>query len=366
MALSDWMRIGRRSRARRFTDGEERPKEARTRDPGVGLQKTSEAFRGRRLAVGLVFLTGLLGLGLAGVWAYQKGSWEPGDSRHTVGAFPQEVPPVVKELALRCRRWRPGDLRLGLREAWCGVGTGAANQVNDVGPPAVSSGAGPLEIGTLGKNWIQLVGAGGNSEGAPDPHEPQFSLQQAQLAEWHVPELTERCLRAEAGTGPARRVGFLRGRREDSPRADPVRPPPFWTASRPGLLALRLTPGFLQVKRYLEEALAERPIQEFRGRLLFERRERFRWGVSWRRCILDSPAGGVRLQWFANDDYGMSELREFFEAPFFSEAETEQFYRWLGRWGWHEGPFRHGAVWMGVLPGDGLIFVEIFWKELGG
>jgi hypothetical protein len=169
-------------------------------------------------------------------------------------------------------------------------------------------------------------------------------------------------------SNPATRVEGTSLRRE---QASGVSPPqagqrtPLWTLSAPRLLALQISPGFTQVRHYFEAALGENPVQEVRGRLSFERRQRFRWGVSWRRCVLDAPAGGVRVQWFANDDFGISELREFFEAPFFTESETEQFYRWLGRWGWHEAPFRKGVVWMGVLPGDGLVFVEIFWREAG-
>lgn len=311
------------------------------------------------MSAGMIWFAGILvgGFGGAFLGAFREPAWDGA----TFAALPENVTSVWKGFAARCRRWRPGDLRLGLREAWCAAG----HPADAADPPPGSPVRSPLEDGNPGGPHSARTAVPGGSAGAGSecprvPAAPPAS----------VPSF----LRKVRGAGEASGNGSgalwsagLRGQsREDLSRAGPVRPPPFWSVSRPGLLALRVAPNFVQVKRYLEEALAERPVEEFRGRLLFERRERFRWGASWRRCILDCPAGGVRLQWFANDDFGISELREFFEAPFFSEAETAQFYRWLGRWGWHEGPFRQGTVWMGVLPGDGLIFVEIFWREFVG
>ena len=92
----------------------------------------------------------------------------------------------------------------------------------------------------------------------------------------------------------------------------------------------RVPPSLGAVVRYFEEALGEAPVHEDAGRFRFERWEGFAWGASWRRCLVSGGGGSVCLEWWANDDFGVSELREFFEAPFFELSESMVFHQWLG------------------------------------
>lgn len=289
--------------------------------------------------------------------------------REAGGMFPRNRSPAQSFEAVisRCRRWRSGDLRMGLREAWCAVRL-LQNFGND------SEGRFPQGLAPDSR----AVGGGskgGDAIGGETWERPDTTLDSGVALEtdsdqslFPAPVGGAVGQRAAPSARPIPLVGATLRLSVDSDQGGAQRHPVgnenrVWSIASPILLTLRLSPNFQQVKRYLEDALGERPVSEFCGRLLFERRERFRWGVSWRRCLLDAPAGGVRLQWIANDDFGVSELREFFEAPFFSEAETERFYRWLSRRGWHEGPFRRGSVWMGVFTGRDSVFVEIFWRE---
>ena len=121
-------------------------------------------------------------------------------------------------------------------------------------------------------------------------------------------------------------------------------------------------PSFGEVAAYLEDALGQPALLKGRDQLGFEREETVGWGVSWRRALLSRGSGWVHLQWFANDDFGMSELREFFEAPFFLQSESECFYRWLGSGGWHEGQFRGQPVRMGTVGMREFYYVEISWR----
>ncbi len=129
----------------------------------------------------------------------------------------------------------------------------------------------------------------------------------------------------------------------------------------PGLRYERL-PTLTQMRRYFEEALGERAVPEGRNVFGFERRQVFEWGGSCRSARLSEEDGWVRVQWCANDDFGLSELREFFEAPFFMKAETECFYRWLGVGGWQQSFFRGQEIRMGVLATLTGFYVEIRWR----
>jgi len=129
-----------------------------------------------------------------------------------------------------------------------------------------------------------------------------------------------------------------------------------------GGVAERVLPSFGEVASYFEEALGGPGTLVGRDVMAFVRSDPLEWGVSWRRVLLSRGGGWVHLQWFANDDFGMSELREFFEAPFFDVSESECFYRWLGGGGWHEDLFRGQPVRMGVVGMREFYYVEISWR----
>lgn len=129
-----------------------------------------------------------------------------------------------------------------------------------------------------------------------------------------------------------------------------------------GGISERVLPSFGEVASYFEEALGAPGTLVGRDVMAFVRSDPLDWGVSWRRLLLSRGGGWVHLQWFANDDFGMSELRDFFEAPFFDISESESFYRWLGVGGWHEDLFRGQPVRMGVVGMRDFYYVEISWR----
>ncbi len=136
----------------------------------------------------------------------------------------------------------------------------------------------------------------------------------------------------------------------------------------PLLLFLRSLPTIGEVSLYFAEALGQVPVAELGCRIRFERLLVFTWGSSWRRCVLSEGvrgAPGVTLEWWTNDDFGLSELREFFEAPFFRQSESVRFYQWLGEGGTHEADFRGHRLRMSVRKRDGGLFVRIqWWREI--
>lgn len=129
-----------------------------------------------------------------------------------------------------------------------------------------------------------------------------------------------------------------------------------------GPLLYERLPTLRQVTGYFAEALEETPIPHGRNVYVFERMEEFEWGVSCRKARISEEDGWVRVQWCTNDDFGLSELREFFEAPFFMKEETECFYRWLGQGGWWQSVFRGQEVRMGVLATLSGFYVEMRWR----
>jgi hypothetical protein len=130
-----------------------------------------------------------------------------------------------------------------------------------------------------------------------------------------------------------------------------------------GVFKSRVPPSLRAVVRYFEEALGEDPVYEAAGRVRFERWEGFSWGASWRRCLLSGGGGSVCLEWWANDDFGVSELREFFEAPFFELTESMVLHQWLGEGGWHSGVLRGARLAMGVLSRGDYLYVRIRWWQ---
>jgi hypothetical protein len=123
-------------------------------------------------------------------------------------------------------------------------------------------------------------------------------------------------------------------------------------------------PSLEEVASYFAVALGETPTIDGPQTLRFERLLAFVWGKSWRRCILSGGARGapgVTLDWWTNDDFGLSELREFFEAPFFRRCESVRFHQWLGQGGAHEADFRGHRLRMVMGKRDGVFFVRIQW-----
>lgn len=152
---------------------------------------------------------------------------------------------------------------------------------------------------------------------------------------------------------------------EPTEQADPspeifLSPP----AVSPLLFFLTTLPTLEDVTCYFAAALGEVPVLEGQQKLRFERWLVFVWGNSWRRCVLSGSARGapgVTVDWWTNDDFGLSELREFFEAPFFLRRESERFYQWLAEGGAHEADFRGHRLRMAVHKRDGVLSVRIQW-----
>jgi hypothetical protein len=114
---------------------------------------------------------------------------------------------------------------------------------------------------------------------------------------------------------------------------------------------------------YLKGAFGERAISLGGGEYQFERRDEYDGEWSWRtvRVGRGSDGSGVRVQWWCNDDWGVSELREFFEADFFSPEETLALYRWMGSGGAHEGEFSRKKLVVEVLVSEEGMYFELQW-----
>jgi hypothetical protein len=122
-------------------------------------------------------------------------------------------------------------------------------------------------------------------------------------------------------------------------------------------------PSLEQAAGYFREALGERMIVDGPQRYRFERRTDFSWGTSWRRALLVGMEEGLSLEWWASDDFGVSELREFFEAPFFDLSESLLLHGWLSEGGWHEAFFPGHSLRMGVLCRDDYVYVWMRWLD---
>ena len=212
----------------------------------------------------------------------------------------------------RVRRGRPGRLGFGTFEAWCHWRSGGADSTK--GPSLVWRGVPVLlEAGAepVVEGGAQAAAAGDAAAGA-----------------------------SAAGDTSAKDASVE------------------WAAGRSGA-----PPSLRAVVRYFEEALGEEPVFEEGGRVRFERWEGFSWGASWRRCLLSGGGGAVCLEWWANDDFGLSELREFFEAPLFELSESLVLHQWFGEGGWHWGVLRGARLAMGVLSRGDFVYVRIRWWQ---
>ena len=217
----------------------------------------------------------------------------------------------VEGYGSRVRRGRPGRLGFGTFEAWCQWRPGGGGPSRAYAVPGFSNG-------------------GGFSPAQDVLHSVQDALQK------------EAPLDAQ-GAAPL-----------DAQGAAPLEMEVSRSKAPPSLQA---------VVRYFEEALGEDPVYEEAGRFRFERWEGFPWGASWRRCLVSGGRGSVCLEWWANDDFGVSELREFFEAPFFELSESLVLHQWMGEGGWHWGVLRGARLAMGVLSRGDYVYVRIRWWQ---
>ena len=83
---------------------------------------------------------------------------------------------------------------------------------------------------------------------------------------------------------------------------------------------------FNEVVRYFEDALAMAPQERFVDEAIF------RGGTYYENfytITVTRHGPDVRVAFNVIDDYGMTLVREFFEAPFFQKRESEQFYALL-------------------------------------
>ena len=126
-------------------------------------------------------------------------------------------------------------------------------------------------------------------------------------------------------------------------------------------LRMDVAPNLADVRAYFEEALGEVPVLDAAGRLRFERWDTVHWGVSWRRGVLSSLDGVLYLDWLANDNFGLSEVREFFEAPFFDAVQTRLWFTWFQEEGWHEATLRGRRMGMIVRVRGQVLHLRLYW-----
>ena len=80
--------------------------------------------------------------------------------------------------------------------------------------------------------------------------------------------------------------------------------------------------AFQEVVRYFEDALAMAP-QRLTDQVIFHGGS---YHENFYTITVTRRGADVRVDFNVIDDYGMSMVREFFEAPFFQRGESEQFY----------------------------------------
>ena len=236
---------------------------------------------------------------------------------------------------LAMRRPKPGTLWLEPLDAWCGSGPSSGRHASAVG----CSERGPLPVCGSTQNGVVSPclavaaetkrGANLRMGGDVLNGEPEERKRVAHLPEW-VP-------------AALRQAGALVNE--------------FRTES----LKLDTSPNLADVREYFEDALGETPVEDAAGRLLFERWDDLDWGVSWRRGILSCLDGILYLDWLTNDDFGLSEAREFFEAPFFDAVQTRLWYTWLAAGGWHEAVVRGRRMGMSVGVRGHVVHLRLYW-----
>lgn len=233
------------------------------------------------------------------------------------------------------RRPKPGTLWLEPLDAWCGLGLSSGRHTSAVG----YSEHGPLLICDSTQNEVvspcrafaAKAKSGANLRMGRDVLHCE-SEERKRVA--HLPEWVPAALRQE---------GALVNE--------------FRTES----LKLDTSPNLPDVREYLEDAFGETPVEDAAGRLLFERWDDLDWGVSWRRGILSCLDGTLYLDWLTNDDFGLSEARELFEAPFFDAVQTRLWYTWLAAGGWHEAVVRGRRMGMSVGVRGHVVHLRLYW-----
>jgi hypothetical protein len=258
------------------------------------------------------------------------------------------------------RRWSPRHLRFGLREAWCFSkplqifsGQERVPAGRSLSDPVLEDAHESTKDHARFRFKSACAGAQLMGSTATDP---PFAARQHGLRGHAF-----RGHGSDAGLARITACGWAWLGRDGKARAGNgglVKPwgDPLWARY----------PSADQVAQYFSEALDERPVCQGRDMVVFQRSQCFGWGVSWRRGLVEVLPLGVGVRWLANDDFGLSELREFFEAGFFKPEDTERFYRWLAEGGWHQASIEGGVrLKMSVLRGKRATLVEISWQRGG-
>ena len=204
------------------------------------------------------------------------------------------------------RRPKPGTLWLGPLDAWCGPGSSGRKYTPVVG----CSECGPLPVCDFTQNEAALL---------------------------------LRSVAAEAQRRASLRIGgdalvcdAEKQRGYVFPGWVPValrQASALVNEFRTESLKLDTSPNLADAREYFEDALGETPAEDAAGRLLFER-----W-----------------------DDFGLSEAREFFEAPFFDAAQTRLWYTWLAAGGWHEAVVRGRRMGMSMAVRGHVMHLRLYW-----
>ena len=242
--------------------------------------------------------------------------------------------PSPSKRPLAMRRPKPGTLWLGPLDAWCGPGSSGRKYTPVVG----CSECGPLPVCDFTQNEAALL---------------------------------LRSVAAEAQRRASLRIGgdalvcdAEKQRGYVFPGWVPValrQASALVNEFRTESLKLDTSPNLADAREYFEDALGETPAEDAAGRLLFERWDDLDWGVSWRRGILSCLDGVLYLDWLTNDDFGLSEAREFFEAPFFDAAQTRLWYTWLAAGGWHEAVVRGRRMGMSMAVRGHVMHLRLYW-----
>lgn len=241
--------------------------------------------------------------------------------------------PAKRPLAMR--RPKPGTLWLAPLDAWCGPGSSGGKRTSAVG----CRECGSLPVCHFTKNEEALLFRSFAVEAQRRPN-LRIGGYAVDCEAW---ELKGAADLPEWAPVALRQAGALVNE--------------FRTES----LKLDTSPSLADAREYFEDALGETPVEDAAGRLLFERWDDLDWGVSWRRGILSCLDGILYLDWLTNDDFGLSEAREFFEAPFFDATQTRLWYAWLETGGWHEAVVRGRRMGMSVGVRGHVVHLRLYW-----
>ena len=291
-----------------------------------------------------------------------ESGWSPGVEGSLLGKPAQPSDSKWRDAGVH-RRWQPWQLRFGLREAWCFVPPPRARGVSCL----TTHGCEDAHSG--GDEWAKRVNASEifKLQGVPEMAGGELSAHAfaedgSRVAASHCTP-RDFCSALATVVEPGRGLGSVAAGGSVEGACGASYQVCSQRVSDSGLVTCRM-PSATQLVQYFGEALGESPNWQGSEVAVFQRTDCLQWGVSWRRGVVEVLPRGVGLRWLANDDFGLSELREFFEAPFFEAAETERFYRWFSEGGWHQQPLSGGVMLrMGVLRGRRATLVEISWRR---